>query len=280
MRKIQLDESKLVEMYENGDSTIKIAKVFNCAVGTINKRLKKLGVKMKSNKEYRTKYSFDHNFFETIDTEEKAYWLGFMYADGNVRKNRNQSVIQIKVNDQEIIEKFIKSINGNMSVSHYINWVGKTISAIHLTSDKMFNDLIKQGCIPNKSLVLTFPNKYQIPENLINHFIRGYFDGDGSINYGIREKYSIRKKQNIKRLNVNAQFIGTKEMLTVINNCVNFNGLEKEKRHDSNTWYIRTNSLSNIKSFYEYLYSNATIYLSRKKQKFEEIFSFTDAQRL
>ena len=113
--------------------------------------------------------------------------------------------------------------------------MGKTISAIHLTSDKMFNDLIKQGCIPNKSLVLTFPNKYQVPENLINHFIRGYFDGDGSINYGIREKYSIRKKQNIKRLNVNAQFIGTKEMLTVINNCVNFNRLEKEKRHDSNT---------------------------------------------
>ena len=99
----------------------------------------------------------------------------------------------------------------------------------------MFNDLIKQGCIPNKSLVLTFPNKHQVPENLINHFIRGYFDGDGSINYEIREKYSVRKKQNIKRLNVNAQFIGTKEMLTVINNCVNFNGLEKEKRRNSNT---------------------------------------------
>lgn len=280
MRKIQLDESKLVEMYENGDSTIKIAEVFNCAVGTINKRLKKLGVKMKSNKEYRTKYSFDHNFFETIDTEEKAYWLGFMYADGNVRKNRNQSVIQIKVNDQEIIEKFIKSINGDMSVSYYTNQIGKTISAIHLTSDKMFDDLIKQGCIPNKSLVLTFPNKHQVPENLINHFIRGYFDGDGSISYGIRERYSVRKKQNIKRLSVNAQFIGTKEMLTVIDDYVNFNGLEKEKRRDSNTWYIRTSSLSNIKSFYEYLYSNATIYLSRKKQKFEEIFSFTDVQRL
>lgn len=121
MRKIQLDESKLIKMYENGDSTIKIAKVFNCAVGTINKRLKKLGIKMKSNKEYRTKYSFDHNFFEIINTEEKAYWLGFMYADGNVRKRKNQSVIQIKVNDHEIIEKFIKSINGNMSVSHYTN---------------------------------------------------------------------------------------------------------------------------------------------------------------
>ena len=99
----------------------------------------------------------------------------------------------------------------------------------------MFNDLIKQGCVPNKSLILTFPNKHQVPKNLINHFIRGYFDGDGSISYGIQERYSVRKKQNTKRLNINAQFIGTKEMLTVINNCVNFNGLEKEKRRDSNT---------------------------------------------
>ena len=79
---------------------------------------------------------------------------------------------------------------------------------------------------------------------------------------------------------MNAEFVGTKEMLIGINNYINFNGFDKEKRRDSNTWYIRTNALLNIKSFYEYLYSNATIYLSRKKQKFEEIFSFTDAQRL
>ena len=158
-----------------------------------------------------------------------------MYADGNVRKRKNQSIIQIKVNDHEIIEKFIKSINGNMSVSHYTNSVGKTISAIHLTSDKMFSDLIKQGCIPNKSLILTFPNKYQVPENLINHFIRGYFDGDGSISYGIRERYSVRKKQNTKRLSMNAEFVGTKEMLIGINNYINFNRFDKEKRCNSNT---------------------------------------------
>lgn len=73
MNKLQLDESKILEMYKNGNSTIKIAKEFNCCPGTINKRLKKLGVKMKANREYRTKYSFNHNFFDTIDTEEKAY---------------------------------------------------------------------------------------------------------------------------------------------------------------------------------------------------------------
>ena len=99
----------------------------------------------------------------------------------------------------------------------------------------MFNDLIKQGCVPNKSLILTFPNKHQVPENLINHFIRGYFDGDGSINYGIRERYSVRKKQNIKRLSMNAEFVRTKEMLIGINNYINFNGFDKEKRRDSNT---------------------------------------------
>ena len=99
----------------------------------------------------------------------------------------------------------------------------------------MYNDLIKQGCVPRKSLILTFPNTNQVPENLINHFIRGYFDGDGSISYGIRERYSVRKKQNLKRIAVKADFVGTKEMLNEINKRVNFNDLEKEKRCKSNT---------------------------------------------
>lgn len=144
----------------------------------------------------------------------------------------------------------------------------------------MYTDLIKQGCVPRKSLILTFPNTNQVPENLINHFIRGYFDGDGSVFYTIRERYSARKKQNIKRITARSEFIGTKEMLTEINKHVKFNNLEKEKRRKSNTWYIRTDSISNIRSFYNYLYTNATIYLSRKKQKFEEIFQLIDVQRL
>lgn len=144
----------------------------------------------------------------------------------------------------------------------------------------MYTDLIKQGCVPRKSLILTFPNTNQVPENLINHFIRGYFDGDGSVFYTIRERYSVRKKQNIKRITARSEFIGTKEMLTEINKRVKFNNLEKEKRRKSNTWYIRTDSISNIRSFYNYLYTNATIYLSRKKQKFEEIFQLIDVQRL
>lgn len=121
MKKLTLDEQKILNLYISGLSTIRIAKEFKCCAATINKILHKHGIKLRTNKEYRTKYSFHHDFFSIIDTEEKAYWLGFMFADGNVRKNKNQSVIQIKVNDFEIIEKFIKSINGNMSVKQYYN---------------------------------------------------------------------------------------------------------------------------------------------------------------
>lgn len=53
------------------------------------------------------------------------------------------------------------------------------VYCVHLTSDNMFVDLCKHGCVPNKSLILTFPRT--IPDNLIHHFIRGYFDGDGSV---------------------------------------------------------------------------------------------------
>lgn len=73
MRKLLLDEQKIVELYKNGNSTIKIGKQMNCSSTTIRKILHRNNIKIKSNKEYRTTYSFNHNFFSSIDTEEKAY---------------------------------------------------------------------------------------------------------------------------------------------------------------------------------------------------------------
>ena len=65
-----------------------------------------------------------------------------------------------------------------MPIGEYKNYNNKYIFGAHITSDKMFSDLCKHGCVPNKSLILTFP---VITEELIPHFIRGYFDGDGGI---------------------------------------------------------------------------------------------------
>ena len=114
--------------------------------------------------------------FETIDTEEKAYWLGFLYADGSVGSKDNRIELGLAEKDLKHIEKF-RDFTGIMNK---ISYRSQTKSYRYsFKSIPCKTDLIRQGCVPKKSLILKFPTEEQVPKNLIRHFIRGYFDGDG-----------------------------------------------------------------------------------------------------
>lgn len=96
----------------------------------------------------------------------------------------------------------------------------------------MVNDLEKLGCVSNKSLILKFPTKEQVPENLTSHFLRGYFDGDGSV--FLSENSNGRTDVKYSRINV--QLCGTFEFLDVVRSMFNLeNCIYKEKRKESNT---------------------------------------------
>ena len=114
--------------------------------------------------------------FETIDTEEKAYWLGFLYADGSVGSTDNRIELGLAEKDLKHIEKF-RDFTG---IFNKISYRATTKSYRYaFKSIPCKEDLIKQGCVPKKSLILKFPTEDQVPPHLIRHFIRGYFDGDG-----------------------------------------------------------------------------------------------------
>ena len=116
--------------------------------------------------------------FETIDTEEKAYWLGFLYADGSVGSTDNRIELGLAEKDLKQIEKFKNFIGIPNKISY------RATSKSYRYTFKSIpckTDLIKQGCVPKKSLILKFPTKEQVPQDLIKHFIRGFFDGDGCI---------------------------------------------------------------------------------------------------
>ena len=114
--------------------------------------------------------------FETIDTEEKAYWLGFLYADGSVSSKEHKIELGLAEQDLKQIEKFRDFIG----IMNKISYRSTTKSYRYsFRSESCKEDLIKQGCVPKKSLILNFPTENQVPKNLIRHFIRGYFDGDG-----------------------------------------------------------------------------------------------------
>lgn len=209
------------------------------------------------------KFGIDSKIFSIIDTEEKAYWLGFLYADGNVHKNKKGYYtieLGLKEGDVAHVEKFKDFLKSE----HFIKYRSKTKSVRLIFSDQIIaNDLIKLGCIPNKSLILKFPTEKQVPNDLIRHFIRGYVDGDGYISKRI-SKVSAKKSIVI-------DVVGTYEFLETMCKVLHLEFtkiIKKDKRHLSNTFSIGVYG-ENARNLGEFLYKNATIYLDRKKETFE-----------
>jgi len=258
MKKLNISNNSITDLYKTGLSCQKIANQLNVSESFINKKLKELNITKRSNSVYR-KRSWNENFFNNIDTEEKAYWLGFLYADGCVHDKPNgQKLITLCVKDKEVIEKFIKSIDGDFTVKKYNDVYG-----VYLTSKAMFNDLFKLGCVPRKSLILKFPS---IASNLINHFIRGYFDGDGTV-------FTYARKGKLKKYkSIGVGICGTEELLKILSSHAPINIPKKDKRKLSNVWYSSLSGTKKSLAFYNYLYNNATIWLDRKKNKFENYF--------
>jgi hypothetical protein len=258
MKKLIILNSTIIDLYNTGLSCQKIANQLNVSESFISKKLKELNITKRSNSIYRRR-PWNENFFNKIDNEEKAYWLGFLYADGCVHDKPNgQKLTTLVVKDEEVIEKFIKALKGNFKVKKYKDTYG-----VYLTSKIMFDDLCKLGCVPRKSLILKFPT---INSKLIPHFIRGYFDGDGSV-------YTYTRKGKIKDYKgIGVGICGTEELLKTLVQYAPINLPKKDKRKLCNVWYSSLSGPNKTLFFYNYLYKDASVWLDRKKNKFENYF--------
>ena len=116
------------------------------------------------------------SIFKTINSKDKAYWLGFISADGCVSRNRIQFCISTK--DEDHLNKFINFIGGNvLNKRYYPNQWGNDRVFYAIYNKTMFNDLLRKGIVSPKSKNLQLPN---LKRSLLLSFLMGYFDGDGS----------------------------------------------------------------------------------------------------
>ena len=125
------------------------------------------------------KYKLNENFFDILN-EKSAYWLGFFYADGYVRMKDGKSgelKLKLKDTDKCHIEKFLKHIECDKPIKCGVDNKSKFCS-VTVYSNLLVNKLFELGCFNNKTQKIRLPN---LESNLMNHFVRGYFDGDGSI---------------------------------------------------------------------------------------------------
>ena len=200
------------------------------------------------------KYSVDENYFEKIDTEEKAYWLGFLYADGWIRyKNENQIYTGLLISDGDHVEKFAKAIKSNHKITK-----GNNYYRICIYNRTFSNNLIKHGCMPNKSLIIKYPN---LADDLITHFIRGYFDGDGSI---------ISTKKTLSFTICSGSSIFLQSILDILNFILR-KKYKIHKRNNQNLYSFLITNYDDIIKIQNYLFKDASIYLDRKKEKFDYI---------
>lgn len=220
-----------------------------------------------------SKYYYNKDFFQKIDTEEKAYWLGFLYADGcinRIYKNEKLKSMNLEIglcrDDEDHLRKFISAIESNIDIKRRTNKLnGKNYESSRLTvcCTKMCRDLISCGCTPEKSLILKFPSTKILPDELVKHFIRGYFDGDGCV---------CVNKNRIIQIN----FVGTKDFLNGVVNYLLINKIIY--KHPSiyqkgNAFEIYIYGADIIEQFYHHLYDNSKVYLDRKFKKFLDFYN-------
>ena len=252
----------IIEKYVNNKWTAaKIGKELKAGVATVRKLLHEKNLIRPVGSTSR-KYSSNFSYFESVDTEHKAYWLGVLYADGCVSKKNNS--LRFSSIDKEWIEVYKRDLeyNGPLHIEHHSKF-NKNIYKVSIYSDKLVNTLIRYGCIERKSLILKFPTLSKL---LIPHFIRGYFDGDGCVYTG---KYI--RNSNCKTLRVMI-CSGSKNLLEEMVKYLPVSCKLIRQRQRVHPLYEIVLSVEDSKSFYTYIYSNATRFLQRKKDKFDSFF--------
>lgn len=225
--------------------------------------------KLKENKVtdlYRSKYGkyeSNQNYFSKIDNEFKSYWLGFLYADCYNNTNEGNVEITLCKEDELHISKFLDSIQSDAPIKQKVvrNFLA---CRVNVCNRKISDDLNNLGCIKNKSLALSFPTQEIIPKELMRHFIRGFFDGDGCIHIDIDKKEcSVGFTSNYNFCLSLRDYLSDKLYISKVT-------INEDKR--SSACQICWNGAENSNKIFQYLYKDSNIYLDRKINKFDMIF--------
>ena len=257
-------KSKALSLYKQGMYAKDVGNAMNIKEGTIDLWINKAGISR--HRGPKSKIGRE-DFFDKIDNEEKAYYLGWLMADGCMDITNGQYSIKIAVveYDREIIDNFLRAIKANYTPSVTKSNKGCNNRVyVSITSRYMCEALLKFGIHPHKSGTEIIPDG--VPEELMHHFIRGFFDGDGITNYSNNGK---RKRTG---------FIATMNVLSGIQKRL---GTNQKCHHPANTRkeveiYYFLGGIEFSRKLRKYIYKDATVYLTRKKERLNLICGNTE----
>lgn len=273
-----------VKLYAGGMSVWAIAAQYGVSAPAVHAGIKRRGVQCRTISEAHTGMRCPWNSarqrkhvitnesaFERIDTEEKAYWLGFLMADGCVMvkagsHRRHTLQVTLAEMDKSHLERFGEFIGATdypIQVVHP-KPPRQTTHSLAVISEKLVNDLIAVGCVPRKTTILEFPFTH-VPSQLMRHLVRGFFDGDGTVTrfhgdrpHSTKASFACAAPNFVEGL-----------CRTLLSDAGIVAGTYKIKRNKA--FEVNVVRQEHVGWFYHYLYDNATVYLERKKCRFEEL---------
>jgi intein/homing endonuclease len=236
-------------------SLSKLAEIYKISRYKLTKLLNKNGIKIRNHNIVDVNYKVDNCYFDKINTESKAYWLGFIYADGCINTSGNSLRFSIELADYDFnhLKKFRKAIKSNHPITERQNSKRNTCN-ISINSRNIVNKLIDIGCVTNKTYNgFIDPNILKTTEMKIA-FIRGYLDGNGYIDKGDKYRivFTLQSEKLVEDLNI---MIRELKIHTRIQKDQEYFRIHIERKND----------------FYQLLnliYKNASIYLDRKYEIF------------
>jgi len=248
-------EEKIAAEYIDGFNTYSLGRKYGVDRTVIRNLLKRQNVQAR-----HRKYSVNEAYFAGELDAERAYWLGFIIADGCVDK-RNVLHIGLQIGDIQHLYKFRECIESENPI-YFRKRKNRKYCCISICSKPLVESLLRYEIFPRKTHRYSFP---EIPKNLLSHYIRGYIDGDGSLG---------RYKQKRSRTHyICCSASGSEKFIMKMRIH-----LSSELRISLGSLYFKKKTLSvrwqrkqYVLSILDYCYGNAQIYLDRKYKKAMQI---------
>lgn len=249
-------------------SVKEMAKELNRTPNAVKLKAERIGCK-------KYPYNCNYDYFKNIDTADKAYWLGFIYADGYVTINHNSNSgcvgIELQASDVDHLKKLNKNISGNYPITFYDkecelcnNDKQHKMCKIRIFSINMANDLINNGATVDKTYTMSLPD---LSDELMPHFIRGFFDGDGNL--------YITKKNKIRCsfYSVNVDFLEQLKSYLYGNDINSYLYISKHNESNYKDLYrLEIAGSEYTEKFLQYIYNDNQICLDRKFKKYYEYY--------
>jgi hypothetical protein len=259
---MKINKKQVIDLYNQNLSQKEIALIIGASQVRVSEIIRSYGLTRDKSVLNLNRVNINIKYFQKIDNSQKAYWLGYICADGSINKNNNKMTLTSK--DLEIIEKFKNDIESGHAISkseYFDKRTNKNYTryTIQITTKPFVSYLINHGVTNKKTDYLLFPT---IDEKYYSYFIAGLFDGDGSL--------YIKSERNIT-----VNLISTKEMLLFIQNYI----YEKLNIKPKNLLKVTNNKINVYKmylrkgsnDFLNFIYNDnnidTNIYLQRKYNK-------------